>query len=81
MASIFEFGLMVLSKLIAVDGIMFSESLRLKLEDFTLDLRMKWIPVREGKNPVLAIVLAIAIFQLKENQNDHARLRKMQSHN
>lgn len=54
MAFIFEFGLIVLSKLIAVDGITFSESLRLKLEDLNLDLRMKWMPVGEGKNPVLA---------------------------
>lgn len=40
-----EFGLIVLSKLITVEGIMFSESIRLKCEDLNLDLRMKWIPV------------------------------------
>lgn len=54
MDSILEFGLIVLSKLIVIDGITFSESLRLKLEDLNLDLRMKWIPVGEGKNPDFA---------------------------
>lgn len=49
-----EFGLMVLSKLIAVGEITFSEPMRLKLEDLNLDLRMKWIPVGKEKNPVLA---------------------------
>lgn len=44
----------MLSKLIAVEGITFSESMRLKLEDLNLDLRMKWIPMGEEKNPVLA---------------------------
>lgn len=53
MASIFDFGVIVLSKLTAVYGITFSESLRLKLEDWNIDLRMKCIPVGEGKNPVL----------------------------
>lgn len=48
------FLLIVLSKLISVEEVTFSESMRLKLEDRNLDLRMKWIPVGEGKNPVLA---------------------------
>lgn len=57
MASIFEFCLILLFEAYCCRssaGIMFSGSLRLKLEDLNVDLRMKWMPVGEGKNPVLA---------------------------
>lgn len=52
MASIFGFGAFVI--ITEIIGSTFIVSLRLKLEDWNLDLRMKWIPVGEGKIPVLA---------------------------
>lgn len=79
-ASESEFGLIVLSELIAVEEITFSESVRLKAEDLNPDLGMKWSQWERERIQFSPMREVIARFLLEENKNDDARMRKVQSH-